>query len=159
MENETENKNDKKQLEILHRELEKLKGEKNDRVQLKTIKLNTLLVLRQFRKQFEEKEYQNYEGKINIVSSREEIEVILKEFLLKINQKIISSKTSTRNKSKKDKLAEIEQKNKDLEAKNKLSNDEIEKLKGEIENLKKQEKEKNSKNSALFIIVAATLII
>jgi len=49
-------------------------------------------VLRQIRSQLSEKEYQDYEGKINTATSREEIEVLIKEFLLKTKQKNISPK-------------------------------------------------------------------
>ncbi|MEG7978891.1 MAG: hypothetical protein NY202_03140 [Mollicutes bacterium UO1] len=125
MEDDVENKNDKKQLEILRKELERLKGEKTEQVQLKTVKLNILLVLRQLRRQFEEKEYLNYEGKINTANSREGIEIIAKEFLLKIKQKKSSLKSDGENK---DKLAEIERKNKELGENIKLSNAEMEKL-------------------------------
>jgi len=163
LQNDTEDKNDKKQLEILRQELERIKGEKNDQVQLKAVKFNTLLVLRQLRGQLEEKEYQDYEGKINTADSREEIEVIAKEFLLKIKQKNSFPKTvrGKKNKDKKikDELTEIEQKNKDLEERIKLSNAEIEKLKREIENLQKQEKTRNIKDNILLIIVIAILII
>ncbi|CAG8554039.1 36071_t:CDS:2 [Racocetra persica] len=89
---EDNQENDKKQLEILRRELEKFKEKKNNQVELKGIRLNSLLVLRQMRGQFTDQEYQEYEGKINVASSREEIEVIVKEFLLKIRQKASSPK-------------------------------------------------------------------
>ncbi|CAG8550752.1 6111_t:CDS:2 [Gigaspora margarita] len=102
-EDNSENKNDKKELEILRKELERLKGEKNRQSQLKAIKFNSLLVLRQVRGNFAEKEYLNYEGKINTALSQEEIEIIEKEFLLKIKQKNTSPKPVREKESKKEK--------------------------------------------------------
>ncbi|CAG8554509.1 7387_t:CDS:2 [Ambispora gerdemannii] len=158
LEGDTENKNDKRQLAILQQELERLKGEKLDQTQLRAVKFNTLLVLRQFRGQFEEKEYQNYEGKINTADSREEVEVIAKEFLLKIKQKNVSPKPS-RADNDKDKKIKDELTDKGCEEKIKLSNAEIEKLKRKMENLQKQEKSRSIKDNALFIIVIVALII
>ena len=96
------NKNDKKQLEFLQKELQRLQEEKNQQSQLKILKLNALLVLRQIREKFTSEEQLVYETKINAVSSREEIEIIEKEFLLQI--KIRSNLTkSTENQQKKGK--------------------------------------------------------
>ncbi|CAI2194421.1 4306_t:CDS:2, partial [Funneliformis geosporum] len=103
---------------------------------LKITRFNSLLVLRQIRGQFAEKEYQDYEGKINTATSREELVVIVKEFLLKIKQKNILSKPTKKNEDKgiQDELAKIKDLNKTLEGKLKLFDDEIKKLKGETKN-------------------------
>ncbi|CAG8576698.1 10541_t:CDS:2 [Ambispora gerdemannii] len=157
LEDNPENKSEKKELEILRKELEKLKGEKNSQSELKAIKLNSLLVLRQVRGQFAEKEYLDYEGKINTALSREEIEIIEKNFLLKIKPKNTSPKPVKENKDKKEKdeLAEIEQRNKILSGQLQLNNSEIAKLKREIQNL--QEQKNNDK--ILSVAIITTLII
>ncbi|CAH1756740.1 9102_t:CDS:2 [Entrophospora sp. SA101] len=140
LESNSENKNQQKELELLRKELEKSKEEKNNKSELKVIKFNSLLVLRQIRGQFDEKEYLDYEGKINSASSREEIEIIEKEFLLNFKQKNASPKPVRRkeDQKEKDKLAEIEQQNKVLTGQLQLNNDELEQLKKEIQNLQKQ---------------------
>ncbi|CAI2184496.1 7605_t:CDS:2 [Funneliformis geosporum] len=109
-----------------------LRGEKNNQTELKVVRFNSLLVLRQVRGQFTEKEYQDYEGKINTATSREEIEVVVKEFLLKVKQKNISSKPTKEkgNKGIQTELAKIKDLNKILEGKLKLFDDELKKLKG-----------------------------
>ena len=71
----------------MRQELAALQGKINSQTELKSVRFNSLLVLRQVRNQFDEKEYQDYEGKISTASSREEIEVVVKEFLLKVKQK------------------------------------------------------------------------
>jgi hypothetical protein len=160
LENETKNKNEKKQLEILQNELERLKGSKNEQIQLKATKLNTLLVLRQLREKLEEKEYQDYEGKINTASSREEIEVIEKEFLLKIKKKsTFPNPAKKKGENVEDKLEGVEQKNKDLAKQLQLSNDDIAKLKKKMENLQKKEKIGVVKNNILLVTVIVTSII
>ncbi|KLL04665.1 MAG: ATP-dependent protease La [Mycoplasmataceae bacterium RV_VA103A] len=153
---EDNQENDKKQLEILRRELEKFKEKKNNQVELKGIRLNSLLVLRQMRGQFTDQEYQEYEGKINVAASREEIEVIVKEFLLKIRQKAASPKPvqENGNKKAKDNSAEIAKQNQILTEKIKFLNAEIEKLKREIEGLQKPEE----RNKILLIAVIIVLM-
>ncbi|CAG8447598.1 11319_t:CDS:2 [Racocetra fulgida] len=153
---EDNQENDKKQLEILRRELEKFKEKKNNQVELKGIRLNSLLVLRQMRGQFTDQEYQEYEGKINVASSREEVEVIVKEFLLKIRQKAASPKPvqENGNKKAKDNSAEITKQNQILTEKIKFLNAEIEKLKREIEGLQKPEE----RNKILLILVIIVLM-
>ena len=157
LEDNLENKNYEKELEILRKELERLKGEKSSQSRLKAVKFNSLLVLRQVRGQFTEKEYLDYERKINTALSREEIEIIEKEFLLRIKQKNTSPKPVRENEDKKekDKLAEIERQIKTLAGKLQLSNDEEEKLKREIQNLQKLE----NKDKFLSIVVITILII
>jgi len=153
----SKNKNDKKQLEILRKELENLKKEKNNQTELKVIKFNSLLVLRQVRGQFGEKEYLDYEGKINTAPSREVIEIAVKEILQKVKQKSTSPKPVKENEDKKekDKLAEIEDQNKILTEQLRLNNGEAEKLKREIQNLQNQ----GNKDEILSIIVIIILII
>jgi len=153
----SENKNDKKQLEVLRKELENLKKEKNNQIDLKAIRFNSLLVLRQLKGQFAEKEYQDYEGKINTASSREVIEIAVKEILQKVKQKNSFPRPTRENKDKKtkDKLAEIERQNKILAEQLQLNNGEMEKLKREIHNLQKQ----GNKEKKLLIVVIIILII
>jgi hypothetical protein len=157
LEDNLENKNDKKELEILRKELERLKGEKSSQSELKAVKFNSLIVLRQVRGQFTEKEYLDYERKINTALSREEIEIIEKEFLLRIKQKNISPKLVRENEDKKekDKLEEIERQIKTLVGQLQLSNDEADKFKREIQNLQKLE----NKDKFLPIVVITILII
>jgi len=144
-------------LEILRKELENLKKEKNNQTELKTIRFNSLLVLRQLRGQFGEKEYQDYEGKINTSSSREVIEIAVKEILQKVKQKNSSPRPTRESEDKKakDKLAEIERQNKILTGQLQLNNGEIEKLKREIQNLQNQ----GNQDKILSIIVIIILII
>jgi hypothetical protein len=153
----SENKNDKKQLETLRKELENLKRGENNQTNLKAIRFNSLLVLRQFKGQFAEKEYQNYEEKINTAPSREVIEIVVKEILQKVKQKNSSPRPTRENEDKKtkDKLAEIERQNKILTGQLQLNNGEMEKLKREIHNLQKQ----GNKDKILSIIVIIILII
>jgi len=134
IDSESSPEKDKENLESLRRELASLRGEKNNQAELKAIRFNSLLVLRQIRSQFSEKEYQNYEGKINTATSREEIEVLIKDFLLKTKQKNTPLKPiKERNRDKKiqDELSKIKNQNKNLEDKIKLFNDEIKKIKGD----------------------------
>jgi len=153
----SENKNDKKQLEVLRKELENLKKEKNNQIDLKAIRFNSLLVLRQFKGQFAEKEYQDYEGKINTAPSREVIEIAVKEILHKVKQKNSFPRPTRENEDKKtkDKWAEIERQNKILTGQLQLNNGEMEKLKKEIRNLQKQ----GNRDKTLSIIVIIILII
>lgn len=137
----------------MQKELAALRGEKNHQVQLKTLKFNSLLVLRQIRGQFDEKEYQNYEGKLNTAASREEIEVIEKEILLKFKQKNTAPPKS--NRENKDKIAEMERQNKILEGWLQLFNTEMEKLKGKIKNCQEQ----GNKDKILLVVVITILII
>ena len=153
-----DNKEDeKKQLAILRYELEKLKQEKNNQSELKAIRFNSLLVLRQMRGQFTEKEFQNYEAKINTVSSREEIEVVVKEFLLKAKEKIIPPRPNRENEDKKTggSSVEIDKQNQILIEKIKFFSAEIDKLKKEIKDLQKPERE----NKILLVVVIMVLMI
>lgn len=159
--------NYKRQIEILKKELETLREEKNTQIQLKAVKFNALLILRQVREKFKVEEYQNYEGKINLATSREEIEVIEKEFLLQIKQKNALSKPTENNndKAKLNKLSEIEQLISKLEQQlrtsQQLANMEIDKLKKELENLRKQKPEKlnwNIKNNPWFFLFIIILL-
>ncbi|CAG8519820.1 10542_t:CDS:2 [Cetraspora pellucida] len=146
---------EKKELESLRKELERLKGEKDNQSQLKTVRFNSLLALRQIRGQFTDREYQDYEGKINTASSREEIEVVMKEFLLKIKEKITSPRTNGENgdKKTKDKSTETARQNQILTEKIKSLSAEIEKLKREIQDLQKPER------STKIILVAIVLFL
>ncbi|CFW93238.1 Putative Lon protease [endosymbiont DhMRE of Dentiscutata heterogama] len=148
---------EKKELESLRKELERLKGEKDNQIQLKTMRFNSLLALRQIRGQFTDREYQDYEGKINTASSREEIEVVMKEFLLKIKEKITSPRTSGENgdKKTKDKSTETARQNQILTEKIKSLSAEIEKLKREIQDLQKPER---STKIILVVIVLFLMI-
>lgn len=154
----------KEQIKVLQREIEALRKEKKARNKLKETKLNALLILRQIREKFSAEEYHNYEAKINTVSSREEIEVVEKEILMKIKQKPAPPKEN-RDKIREDKLMkEIKEKNSNLENQlnnlRQLSNSERQKLKKEIENLQKQKKSNwNIKNNIWFIFFIISLVI
>ena len=157
-EDNSENRNEKKELETLRKELAILQREKNNQAELKAIKFNSLLVLRQIREKFSEKEYLDYEGKINTSSSREEIEVIIKELLLKTKQKSVTSSNPVKeneDKKAKDKLAGIKRQNKILAEQLQLFSTEIEKLKREIQNLQKP----GNQNKTLLGVVITTLTI
>ncbi|CAI2181152.1 20285_t:CDS:2 [Funneliformis geosporum] len=138
-------------------EVANLRGEKNNQTELKVVRFNSLLVLRQVRGQFAEKEYQDYEGKINTATSREEIEVIVKEFLLKVKQKNISSKPTRENGNKgiQAELAKIKDLNKILEGKLKLFDDELKKLKGATKTSRGQGNE--VKTLLIIAVIIATL--
>jgi hypothetical protein len=158
LEDNPENKNEKKELESLRWELTNLRKEKNNQTELKVVRFNSLLVLRQVRGQFEEKEYQNYEGRINTAVSREEIEVVIKEFLLKAKQKDVPLKPikeENRDKKIQDELAKIQGRNKDLEGKIKPLNDEIKKLKEKIQNLRGW----GNQNEVLLTVAVIALVI
>ncbi|CAG8628710.1 9824_t:CDS:2 [Ambispora leptoticha] len=147
----SEGKEEKKELENLRRELATLRGEKNNQTELKAIKFNSLLVLRQVRGQFTEKEYQGYEGRINTAVSREEIEVIMKEFLLKTKKPI----KENQDKGIQDELKRNKDLNKTLEGKLKLFDDEIKKLKGEIQNF--QGRGNKDKTLLVVVIIISTI--
>ncbi|CAG8813418.1 1705_t:CDS:2, partial [Racocetra persica] len=120
---------EKKELESLRKELERLKEKKDNQAQLKTVRFNSLLALRQIRGQFTDREYQDYEGKINTASSREEIEVVMKEFLLRTKEKITSPRTRGENGDKKSKDESTE-----IARQNQILTEKIKSLSAEIEN-------------------------
>ncbi|CAG8714474.1 12242_t:CDS:2 [Ambispora leptoticha] len=153
----SKNKDEKRELENLRRELATLRGEKNNQTELKAIRFNSLLVLRQVRGQFTEKEYQDYEGRINAAASREEVEVVVKEFLLKTKQKNASSKPTKENWDKEihDELTRNKDLIKILEGKFKLFDDEIKKLKGEIQS--SRERENKDKTLLVVVIIISTI--
>jgi hypothetical protein len=114
-------------------------------------------VLRQVRGQFAEQDYQDYEGRINTAASREAIEVIVKEFLLKTKQKNASPKPIKENRDKEiqDELTRNKDLNKTLEGKLKLFDDEIKKLKGEIQNF--QGRGNKDKTLLVVVIIISTI--
>jgi len=147
--------NDKKELENLRQQLAALRREKNNQTELKAVRFNSLLVLRQVRDQFNKKEYQDYERKINSATSREEIEVVVKELLLKTKQNNTSKSIKEENEGKKiqDELAKIKNQNKNLEDKTKPFDDEIKKLKGEIQSLQ------GRRNQSEILLTMAVIIL
>ncbi|WNE40824.1 MAG: hypothetical protein mread185_000281 [Mycoplasmataceae bacterium] len=80
-----QNKNDNKRLKFSQGEIELDKTKNNQsnyQNQLKELKLNSLWILRQVRERFNEKQYYDYQERINNACSLREIKKIEKEYLL-----------------------------------------------------------------------------
>jgi hypothetical protein len=116
--------------------LDEPKNRKVNQGQLSLIKFNSLLVLGQVRKHFSKEEYQGYEKRINSASTQEEIEIVEKDFLSKIN---LSEKNPFIKKRESEK-----------------AEDRIKKLE---EKIRKMQREITEKERVIFVTIIFALII